>query len=210
MMINIALKSDKQCQVYEIQIVHSSLLHTRKSLPGHVIYARVRNAIETLEFMLVPSVYEERGEDCARRLMATAPSTPQQLSLMGFSKECISAGELIANGRDTESLAAVGLEVAWLAQACTQTVILSNCDLAESVGHVLGRLISDSVLVAVLNLSNNKLGVGAAKDIARALERNSTIVSLDLSGNVLGPDGGSALSLGLEKSSTLSQVNYNR
>jgi len=179
MMINFALRSDPRKHVCELQIgeyvdlfkslcprnspinvlvpcfvfsVHVSLLHTRKSLPGHVVYNRVRNANELLEYMAVPAEHEQRGEDCARRLMAKV-TTPEQLSLMGFSNECISAGQLIADGRDPKALANASLEISWLAQCCTDQVNLSSSSLADLHGSALGKLMSDSLFVTVLNLS---------------------------------------------------------
>ena len=49
-MINFYLKSDTQRHhVCELQIAHDLMCTARKGLPGHVVYARVRNASEILE-----------------------------------------------------------------------------------------------------------------------------------------------------------------
>jgi hypothetical protein len=153
--------------------------------------------------MGVPAEREQRGEDCARRLIANT-STPEQLSSMGFSKECVSAGQLIAGGRDPKALANVSLEIVWLTQCCTDQMDLSSRSLVDADGSALGKLMSETLFVTVLNVSNNKLGAGAAKDIARALESNGTITSLDLSKNDFGPDGVITIASGLKSGSITS------
>jgi hypothetical protein len=172
-----------------------------------VVYGRVRNGNELLEYMGVPSEHEQRGDDCAQRLMSTtSPLTQEELASMGYSAECIAAGQLIANGKDTGALAKASLEVSWLAQACTHEVNLSKSGLKESDGSALGKLISESLLVSVLNLSNNKLGFAAAKDIALALKSNTTITCVDVSANSLGADGGRAIAASIAENSTITSV----
>ena len=52
LMVNVRVSVDGVAHVCEIQIVHDMLLTARKGLPGHGVYARVRNATELLEFKL--------------------------------------------------------------------------------------------------------------------------------------------------------------
>jgi Leucine-rich repeat (LRR) protein len=52
LMVNVRVSVDGVAHVCEIQIVHEMLLTARRGLPGHGVYARVRNATELLEFKL--------------------------------------------------------------------------------------------------------------------------------------------------------------
>ncbi|EGB08629.1 hypothetical protein AURANDRAFT_64021 [Aureococcus anophagefferens] len=52
LMVNVRVSVDGVAHVCEIQIVHEMLLTARKGLPGHDVYARVRNATELLESKL--------------------------------------------------------------------------------------------------------------------------------------------------------------
>ena len=57
-MLNFYLKCDaKRRHVCEVQIVHKQLLGARATLPGHVVYGRVRNASELLEALEAGEVF---------------------------------------------------------------------------------------------------------------------------------------------------------
>merc|ERR1712159_163351 len=48
-MVSFYLRADNQKHICELQVVHEMMLAARKGLPGHVVYGRVRNAMELLE-----------------------------------------------------------------------------------------------------------------------------------------------------------------
>ena len=51
-MDNFMICGDKNKHVCELQIVHKVMITARKGLPGHVVYGKVRNAME-LSFLYV-------------------------------------------------------------------------------------------------------------------------------------------------------------
>ena len=46
------LKSDPNKHVCELQVVHEHLYNSRATLPGHLVYGRIRNALEILDVLL--------------------------------------------------------------------------------------------------------------------------------------------------------------
>ena len=143
--------------------------------------------------------------------MAANPSTPEELSSLGFSNSCLEAGRLINLGdRGAVDLKSATLEVSWLAQAHTEYVNLESMipaltDLNH--GRALGVLISDSCHVSQLNLSNNELGLEVVREMQEALTNNTTITHLNLSQNTgLGPEGGRVIASILEKNTFLKKL----
>ena len=65
LMVSFYLRADAQRQhICELQVVHEMMLQARKGLPGHVVYGRVRNAMELLEW--------NRGSGAAADTLALA------------------------------------------------------------------------------------------------------------------------------------------
>ena len=85
--------------VCEVQIAHITMVNARQGLPGHIIYARVRNATETLEKMGL-----ERGETRTKAVSRRL----ETLDESGTSRKEALA-ELMRLGVDEESLLAGGV-----------------------------------------------------------------------------------------------------
>lgn len=99
-MLNVRLRDELLPRhVCEVQIAHLTMVNARQGLPGHIIYARVRNATETLEKMGL-----ERGETRAKAVSRRL----ETLDESGTSREEALA-ELMRLGVDEESLLAGGV-----------------------------------------------------------------------------------------------------
>ena len=100
MMLNVRLRDELLPRhVCEVQIAHCTMVNARQGLPGHIIYARVRNATEVLERMGL-----ERGETRAKAVSRRL----ETLDESGTSRKEALA-ELMRLGVDEESLLAGGV-----------------------------------------------------------------------------------------------------
>lgn len=92
-MVNFYMSTDPRRHIVELQIAHDSLLVARKGLPGHQVYARVRNASEILESLdlqiggRLEALRRRRAEErtTAAELLRLG-CTPIQLSEAGYAR----------------------------------------------------------------------------------------------------------------------------
>jgi hypothetical protein len=144
-MINFTLASDANRHVCELQLAHDLMLTARKGLPGHVVYARVRNATEILEKLELDP--ERRSHSITSRLSGIDATTSRarlsQLLSLGCSLNdfrgrcdgCVSTDELRTAGVPDSELGLRGGHIYRLCSAAT----------AESYGGVVSLLVGDAV-----------------------------------------------------------------
>ncbi|KAK7253693.1 hypothetical protein SO694_00002236 [Aureococcus anophagefferens] len=110
-----ASPSDGVAHVCEIQIVHEMLLTARKGLPGHGVYARVRNATELLESKLGAGVAGDASASrpSARRRAAATPSASGHQVFLGDKGWLSDAppGEWLGVTADPVTGRVIGLEL---------------------------------------------------------------------------------------------------
>ena len=75
------MAKDANKHVCEVQLVHRSLMTARRGLPGHVIYDRVRNATEVLEFLRLQPGKRAEG---LTELVVEEGWTQTAITQMGF------------------------------------------------------------------------------------------------------------------------------
>ena len=107
-MVNFFVAADPQRHVVELQVAHETLLVARKGLPGHQVYARVRNASELLECLgletarRLDALRERRAADEDAASLLRLGCTPPQLAESGYT-----LGELKGAGCSAADLVGV-------------------------------------------------------------------------------------------------------
>ena len=173
--------------MFEIQFVHSQLLMARKELPGHVIYNRVRNASELLEYMSISADEDMRAADCVQLLENNADleSAVADLGRLGMSATALEASRIVMGCHDQftlEALKGADVQLAWMAlhAAHDGQINLPDFGLDETVrAEKVHDLLSSSSRITVLNLSLNNLGEsGTIILICQALKSTTSPISM--------------------------------
>ena len=119
-MVNFCVAADERKHVVEMQITHSSLLMARKGLPGHQVYARVRNASELLERLGLPlplrleALREKRDAAASKAGQAATTTTATATAGSGVVKVAV---ELLRLGCTPLQLGEAGYTLAELEAA---------------------------------------------------------------------------------------------
>ena len=159
-MINFYMCDDPARHICEVQIAHSIFLVARKGLPGHVIYSRVRNATEILEFMGALDTTTRWQTVKKERDAGTKIS---KLVFRGFSGRDLSDGgysydELISAGIDTnENLDRAVLMDLFIATNGDNWTNKTNWGSYESLGTWHGVNVDADGRVVDLLLEDNNL-----------------------------------------------------
>ena len=148
LMINFVMVGDANRHVCEVQVAHEMMLTARKGLPGHAIYAIVRNASELIEssgkehelrVVMVRAMREGGGTDAAGALLlrgelkeaaASLGDRPlaEQASLVrayGNALVACVVGRLVASSSTRCGMAFSAAMAAWLAGCARARLVIA-------------------------------------------------------------------------------------